>query len=63
MENYFIERIGKDIDEIKADMKEIRNTIADLDKFKFKVLGAAVAVSVIWTILINVAYIVWGAKH
>lgn len=58
VQEFIINRFEKDIDEIKADVKGINNKIDDLASFKFKLLGAAIAASAIWTVIINVIFLV-----
>lgn len=57
MNEYFMERISQDIRDINENMKEMNVTIQDLQKFKFKMLGAAIMASALWTVLINLIFI------
>lgn len=51
--------LREDIQEIKKDVKELRNDLNDLKSFKFKLLGAAIAVSVLWSLVINILAIIF----
>ena len=54
--DYFVQRVGKDIDELKVDIKEVKKDLRELLDFRIKLVGAAAGSAAVMSLLINVIY-------
>lgn len=55
-QEYFVNRVTADINEIKGDVKEIRELLNELQGFKIQVITACGVVSIVGTIAVDFVF-------